>query len=121
MGQFSDFIREKGLDAEQILRVSRRLESLTDEDRELMRKRAVKRRTAAGQSYEEANIAKPRSGRPLRPGHLEAAMNDEPVPGPVRTKLVRAINAILEKKGQEPVRAPQLFGNVPGRQGKKPR
>lgn len=120
MGQFADFLSEKGLSPDQILRVSRRIESLRDADRALMRKRALKRRTSAGQSYEEANLAKPRSGRPLRPGHLAAATGDQPVPGPVRTKLVRAVNQILQKKGQEPIRHPQLFGNVPSRQGKKP-
>jgi len=121
MGQFSDFLGQAGIDQARLLRVSRLLESRQDEDRALVRRRAEKRRSNAGQSYADVGIAKPRSGRPLRPGHVEAAMADRPVPGPVRTKFVRAVNAILQKKGQEPVNAPRLFGAVPSRQGKKPR
>ena len=121
MGQFSDFLSQAGIDTGRLLRASQRIEGVQDEDRALMRKRAEKRRRSAGQSYADAGIAKPRSGRPLRPGHIEAAMSDQPVPGPVRTKMVRAVNAILQKKGQDPVNAPKLFGAVPGRQGKKPR
>jgi hypothetical protein len=121
MGAFADFLASKGIEPKQILAASARLESVRDEDRELIRARRKKRRTQAGKSYEELQLAKPRSGRPLREGHVEAALADKPVPGPVRTKLVRAINALVEKKGGEPVRAPQLFGDVPGRQGKKPR
>ena len=121
MGAFADFLSSRNIDPKQILEVSRRLEAVNDEDRELIRKRAAKRRKDPKKSYEEAGIAKPRSGRPLREGHLEAALADRPVPGPVRTKFVRAVNAIIEKKGGEPVRAPEIFGGVPGRQGKKPR
>jgi len=120
LGTFSDFIASKGIKDEDILAVSRRLETLRSKDRELRRQRALKRRTAPQKSYDEAGIEKPRSGRPLQPGHLEAAKNDIPVPGPVRTKLVRAINEILSKQGAS-VTAPELFGNVPGKQGKKPR
>ncbi len=121
MGQFSDFVSQSGLDANKILRASERLERVRDEDRELMRRRAEKRRRNAGQSYADAGLAKPRSGRPLRPGHVAAVMADRPVPGPVRTKVVRAVNALLQKKGGEAVTAPKLFGSVPSRQGKKPR
>jgi hypothetical protein len=122
MGQFSDFISQAGLDTKQILQTSERLESVRDEDRQLIRRRAEKRRRNAGQSYADAGIGKPRSGRPLRPGHIQAAMEDKPVPAPVRGKMVRAINRLLQKKGGgEPVTAPKVFGNVPSRQGKKPR
>lgn len=121
MGQFADFLNQKGLEPKQILLVSQRLECVRDEDRILMRRREARRRENPGKSYEELGIAKPRSGRPLRPGHIEAALADKPIPGPVRSKVVRAVNFLLQKKGQEPVRAPDIFGNVPGKQGKKPR
>lgn len=119
MGTFSEFLDAQGLKDEEILRRSRRLETLRSEDRMLRRRRAAQRRTGK-QSYEEAGIGKPRSGRPLQKEHLEAARNDNPVPRPVRTKIVRAVNSLLEKKGTT-VGAPELFGKVPGKQGKKPR
>lgn len=121
MGQFSDFLSEKQISPDALLQASRRLESLRSSDRELVLAREAHRRKGAKESYDEAGIQKPRSGRPLRPGHVQAAMSDRPVPGPVRTKFVRAVNHLLQKKGQEPIRAPQLFGEVKGKQGKKPR
>lgn len=120
MGTFSDFLESKGLKDEDILRRSRRLETLRSKDRELRRLREAKRRRSPQQSYQEAGIEKPRSGRPLRKEHLEAARNDIPVPRPVRTKIVRAVNALLGKSGDE-VSATELFGEVPSKQGKKPR
>ncbi|WP_373046003.1 hypothetical protein [Vulgatibacter sp.] len=121
MGQFSDFLSEKGIETKRLLQVSQRLERVGNADRDLIRKRAEKRRRNPGQSYADANLGKPKSGRSLRPGHIEAAMQDKPVPGPVRSKMVRAVNRLLEKKGQDAVTAPKLFGAVPGKQGKKPR
>lgn len=121
MGTFADVLQSRSLTPEQILRMSARLEKVQNEDRELIRKRAEKRRRTPNKSYEEVGIAKPRSGRVLQPGHLAAAMEDKPVPGPVRTKLLRAVNALVEKKGGQPLRTTDLFGTVPGKQGKKPR
>lgn len=121
MGHFSDFLAEKGVSTDRLLQVSRRIESVRNEDRALIRQRALKRRLEPRQSYAEANIAKPRSGRPLRPGHVRAAMDDKPVTPPVRSKMVRAVNLLLEKKGQGKIGAQELFGKVPGKQGKKPK
>lgn len=119
MGVFSDFLSSKGLSEEQILRRSQRLERLTSKDRDLQRQRESKRRNDPRTSYEAAGIAKPRSGRRLRPEHVQAAMQDVPLPGPVRTKMLRTVNSLLQGKG--PVDMPTLFGKVPGKQGKKPR
>lgn len=121
MGTFSDLLKSRNLEPSQILQTSSRLERVRNEDRDLIRKRAEKRRRSPTKSYTDAGIAKPRSGRALRTGHLEAALADKPVPGPVRTKLLRAVNTLVEKRGGQPLRIPDLFGTVPGRQGKKPR
>lgn len=121
MGTFADVLESRSLTPKQILHVSSRLERVGNEDRELIRKRAEKRRRNPSKSYEELGIAKPKSGRILQPGHIEAALADRPVPGPVRTKLLRAVNSLVAKKGGEPLRTTDLFGNVPGKQGKKPR
>lgn len=121
MGQFSDTLESKGIKPEQLLQISRRLERIRVADRALIRQRAEKRRKEPAKSYADAGLGKPASGRRLRPGHVEAAMADKPVPVPVRTKFVRAVNKLMEKKGGEPITAPQLFGKVPGKQGKKPR
>lgn len=120
MGAFSDFLEAKKLTEEQILRRSKRLESLRSEDRALHRRREAHRRSGAKTSYEEAGIAKPRSGRSLQREHVRAAMNDKPIPGPVRTKMLRAISSLLGKDAG-PIDVTTVFGSVPSKQGKKPR
>lgn len=121
MGTFADFIASKGITDEQILRRSARLERLTSNDRAINRQREAHRREGAKTSYEEAGIPKPRSGRSLQIEHVEAARNDIPLPGPVRTKMLRAIRSLLKDQDGEEVTMPDLFGDVPGKQGKKPR
>nr|PZM92381.1 MAG: hypothetical protein DIU72_06635 [Pseudomonadota bacterium] len=119
MGAFSEFIASKGIKDEEILAVSRRLETLRGKDRELLRLRARKRKSAPQQSYAEAGIEKPRSGRPLRPVDLEAARNDVPLPRKVRSKILRAVNALLSRKGGGEVTARELFGDVPSKPAAK--
>jgi hypothetical protein len=121
MGTFAEFISSKGISETDILRRSARLERLTSKDRELHRQRETHRREGKKTSYEEAGIPKPRSGRSIQIEHVEAARNDVPLPGPVRTKMLRTIQSLLEGKGGEEVTMPELFGAVPGKQGKKPR
>jgi len=116
LGTFSEFIASKGIKDEDILAVSRYLESLRGKDRELLRLRALKRKNNPQLSYADAGIEKPRSGRPIRRPHLDAAKNDVPLPRPVRSKILRAVNALLARQGAT-VTARELFGNVPSKQG----
>jgi hypothetical protein len=62
-------------------------------------------------------LGKPRSGRGLSAQQLEAARADKPLSPRVRSKLVRAVNALLAKGGAAAVDAKALFGDVAARVG----
>jgi hypothetical protein len=121
MGAFQQFLNDKKLEAAEIARLSSQLEAHSDEDRALARKRWAKRRDkeAQGKSYAEQSIGKPKSGRGVSQQQLQAAIADQPLPPRVRGKIVRAVNALLGKKGGEPVASGALFGDVKPRRGAK--
>ena len=52
---------------------------------------------------------KPRSGRPVTPQLLSRALGGKPVTGPGKTRLLRAVNRVLEQKKKEPVDLRALF------------
>ncbi|NMO18433.1 hypothetical protein HPC49_11530 [Pyxidicoccus fallax] len=119
MGAFQQFLNEKQITPDTLLRLSRQLEAHGDTDRVLVRKRADKRRDKEkqGKSYQELELGKPKSGRGVSTQQLQAALGDQPLPTRVRGKLVRAVNAVLTKKGGGAVDAAALFGAVPVRKG----
>ncbi|MBZ4415867.1 hypothetical protein [Myxococcus sp. RHSTA-1-4] len=119
MGAFQQFLTEKQISQDTLLRLSRQLEAHGDADRVLVRKRAGKRRDkeTQGKSYQELELGKPKSGRGVSSQQLQAALGDQPLPPRVRGKLVRAVNAVLTKNGGGAVDAVALFGAVPVRRG----
>jgi hypothetical protein len=119
MGSFQQFLNEQQISPDTLLRLSRQLESQDDADRVLARKRSARRREKdpQGKSYAELQLGKPRSGRGVSAQQLQAALGDQPLPPRVRGKLVRAVNAVLTKKGGSAVAATALFGPVPVRRG----
>jgi|GEM_PF-1175764 hypothetical protein len=119
MGVFQQFLNEKQISSDTLLRLSQQLESQGGEGRVLARKRSGKRRgkDTQGKSYAELQLGKPKSGRGVSAQQLQAALGDRPLPSRVRGKLVRAVNAVLTKQGSTEVQAPALFGQVPVRKG----
>ncbi|CAM3192864.1 hypothetical protein G4177_27710 [Corallococcus sp. ZKHCc1 1396] len=119
MGVFQQFLDDKQISPAVLLRRSRQLEAQSAEDRVLKRKRSAHRREKEGQQkpYAEKGLDKPRSGRGLSEQQLAAAREDRPVSPRVRSKLVRAVNALLTKGGGAPVDAKALFGEVAARVG----
>lgn len=118
MGTFSDFLKEKKITAPMIVRISARLEAGGKEGRTLSKSRATKRRTEAAKSYADAGLAKPPSDRGVGVAHVEAAMKDVSLPRKVRSKLVRAVNALMTKSGGN-VDHKGLFGEVIAKKGAK--
>lgn len=120
MGTFQTFLEKNKITAPQILRTSARLEAGGKEGRLLLKSRATKRRTEAGKSYADAGLAKPPAGRGLGQGHLTQALADAPLPRKVRAKIVRAVSALLAKKGQkDAIDTKALFGEVAAKKGAK--
>jgi hypothetical protein len=106
--KFAQFLSSKKLDARRIIAASYKLETLHPEDREIKRvKRAQKKgETAEGTTKE---TRKPRSGRPVTQRAMEAAVKGGAVSGPTKTRILKAVNHLLEQKKQEKVEMKALF------------
>jgi len=106
--KFAQFIASKKLDARRIAAASRKLERLLPEDRTI---RLNKRRAKAGEGGENApkETRKARSGRPVTDRALQAAVLGGPLSGPTKTRILHAVNHLLEQKKQEKVELRILF------------
>lgn len=110
--KFADFIAEKKLDRRRIVAASAKIERLRPADRFIkLTKRTAKAKAAAGN--EEAKSAappsKPRSGRPITDRAIDAAIAGKSLTGPQKTRLLRAVNALLEQKKAGAVELSALF------------
>jgi hypothetical protein len=107
--KFAQFIASKKLDPRRILAASHQLEKLRPEDRGI---KLNKRRAKAGGDAPEGapkETRKPRSGRPVTRRAFDAAVQGGPISGPTKTRLLSAVNHLLEQKKQEKVDLRQLF------------
>jgi hypothetical protein len=107
--KFASFIAAKKLDTRRIVGASRKLEGLRPEDRTI---RLNKRRARTAEASEGVakETRKPRSGRPVTDRAMQAALNGGDLSGPTKTRLLRAVNHLLEQKKLEPVDLRALFG-----------
>lgn len=123
MGTFQSFAEASGITAQQIALTSRRVEAADEVSRALMMKRAAKRRgkETAGKKYAELGIDKPAHlGRGVTEVQVNAALAEKPVARKVRSKILRAVNVILEKKGKPAADMKALFEGTKARAGAKP-
>jgi hypothetical protein len=106
--KFAEFIVAKKLDTRRILAASSDIEKLRPEDRAI---KLTKRRARSAESAEGATkeTRKPRSGRPVTRRALDAAVQGGKLSGPTKTRLLNAVNRLLEQKKQEKVDLRQLF------------
>ncbi len=106
--KFAAFITEKKLNQARILSASHTIESLRPEDRLI---RLEKWRAKQGDAPADAkkNLAKPRSGRPVTPRALTAALEGKPLTGPQKQRILRAVNVLLEQKKAEKIELKVLF------------
>jgi hypothetical protein len=106
--KFAQFIASKKLDVRRIVAASRSLERLLPEDRLI---RLNKRRAKGAESPETAvkETRKPRSGRPVTPRAMAAALGGGTLSGPTKTRILKAVNHLLEQKKQDKVDLKTLF------------
>jgi hypothetical protein len=106
--KFAQFIASKKLDARRIVAASCRLERLLPEDRLI---KLNKRRAKAGEGGENApkETRKPRTGKPVTQRAMHAALTGGSISGPVKTRILRAVNHLLEQKKQDKVDLKTLF------------
>jgi hypothetical protein len=105
MSKFSDFVNDKKIHTGRILATSAKLEKLRPEDRAIR----LARRNKGEKKEGEAATGKPRSGRPVTPRAIDAALQGKTLTGPQKTRIVRAVNHILEQRKQEAIDLRALF------------
>lgn len=103
--KFAEFIAAKKIDARRVLAASQKLERLRPEDRALK----LKKRKGATPAEGEEKPGKPRSGRPVTQVLIDSVEAGKPVSGAAKTRLLRAVNAVLEQKKQQPAALKELF------------
>jgi hypothetical protein len=106
--KFTEFLEKNKIDARRILIASRQIETLQPEDRTI---RLAKRNAAkAGTKPAEGEAPKERrSGRPVTQQLLDRATAGKTIPGAAKTRVLRAINRILEQKKKEAIDLRALF------------
>jgi hypothetical protein len=106
--KFATYIKTAKLDARRLLVASHGLETLQRDDRALRHAKRTNKK-AEGDAKGPAETRKPRSGRPVTPRALEAAMTGKSVSGPTKQRILRAVNHILTQKKQDKVELKALF------------
>jgi hypothetical protein len=107
--KFAQFISDNKIDPRRIAAASRDLERLRPEDRakRLARRQAKKAETKPAAGAEKP--AKPRSGRPATSRVLAAAAAGKSISGPSKTRLLNAVNRLLEQKKKTATDLKSLF------------
>jgi glutamate synthase domain-containing protein 2 len=104
MSKLNDYLQNQKIDPRRILVASRDLEALRREDRTV---RLAKKRAKGGdESAKEAAAKERRSGRPVSKPTLDRALSGGAVSSAAKTRIVRAVNAVLaqKKKGEAALR-----------------
>jgi hypothetical protein len=113
--KIEDFLKEKKIDPRRILVASSEIERFRPEDRaiRLAKRAARKSEDAATKKKEGLAAKKPRTGRPVTPRALSAALVGKALSGPSKTRILRAVNHVLTQKKQEHVELSMLFDPTP--------
>lgn len=108
MTKLNDFLTTNKIDPRRVVLASEKIESRTAEDTKLVAtKKAMKEGKA--EKNEEVLQQKPRSGRPVTGAAISKAMQGRDIGGPVKTRIVRAVNAVLVQKKKAEVGLRDLF------------
>jgi hypothetical protein len=111
--KIEEFLKAKKIDPRRILTMSSELERFRLEDRAIRLQKAQARKSEDPAKKKEAAEKKPRSGRAVTQRSIDAAFAGKQIGGPVKTRMLRAVNALLEQKKQEKVELAALFDNTP--------
>lgn len=107
--KFAQFLSDNKIDPRRVAAASREIERLRPEDRakRLARKTAKKSESKPAEGAEKPG--KPRSGRPATGRLLDAANAGKAISGPSKSRLLRAVNRVLEQKKKTATDLKSLF------------
>jgi hypothetical protein len=112
MSRFSELLTSENIDPRRILVASAAIERLRPEDRRahyLKSKQKASGAPAAEKKEGEEPAPKPRSGRVVTREVLRRAQEGLTLTGPQKTRLVRALNRVLEQKKKDLVDLRKVF------------
>lgn len=107
--KFAQFLTDNKLDPRRVAAASRELERLRPEDRAKRLARRAAKKSDAKPAEGAEKPTKPRSGRPATARALSAAGEGKPLSGPTKTRLLRAVNHLLEQKKKSATDLKTLF------------
>lgn len=106
--KLDDFLQKNKIDPRRLLAVSKRIERLQPPDRAIrLRRRLAKGEAAAATAGEKPE--KPRSGRPVTAPLLARAQAGKALSGSSKTRILRAVNRILQNRKKDAVDLRALF------------
>jgi hypothetical protein len=105
--KLESFLKSNKIDPRRLVAVSRLLERLRPEDRAIKLTQRQARKSEEGTKPE--GLAKPRSGRPVTAVSIDKALAGKPISGPQKTRILRAVNRVLELRKKPPVELGALF------------
>lgn len=106
MSKLSQYLSDKKIDRRRVLAVSKKLEALRLVDRQAR----LARRLSKKEGGKPAPAGeKGRSGRPVTPVLLDKIVAGKAVPAAAKTRVLRAVNKILEAKKQTVAQFKELF------------
>ncbi len=108
MSKFSDFLAQHGIDSRRVLAASKKIEALRPEDRAIKLKQRQMRKKEE-KPTEENRLPKPRSGRTLAGPSLEKALQGASLSGTTKSRILRAVNAVLVQKKKSETTLNDLF------------
>ncbi|AKF04514.1 hypothetical protein [Sandaracinus amylolyticus] len=108
MSKLSDFLSTNKIDSRRVVLASKDIEQRTAEDRKLV---ATKKAMKDGKAEKDEAVLKqkPRSGRPVTGAAMTKALGGQTVSGPVKTRIVKAVNAVLTQKKKPEITLRDLF------------
>ena len=105
--KFAQLLASNKIDPRRLIVASRQIERLTREDRSI---RLAKRQAKSNEGDKATKeTRKPHTGRPVTQRAINAALKGGSVSGPTKTRILRALNRILEQKKQELIQLKALF------------
>jgi hypothetical protein len=104
MSKLEDFLASKKIDVRRLIAVSAEIEKLRPSDRATKLKARL-----AENKKRPADAEKPRSGRPVTAVLLDKINANKSVPGAAKTRVLRAVNAILATKKVDAAQLKDLF------------
>ena len=109
--KFAQFLEDNKIPSPRLQSASTKIERLTTDDRAFIAEVARKKSLAGRKNAASVTVEKKKlhSGRPITPRLLDDASLGKPVSGPAKTRLLRAVNHILEQRKKPAVVIKDLF------------